>query len=116
MINNIIQRTKKYKVNNLHEIETGTLHTGITPGTNARFLSVEDDTTRQGVAVSILLGDITKLQPDTCIIDTENHGDEIVQWLENNGIVKRTGICITPWHCYPIVKINKPDRLPKLKI
>jgi len=43
------------------------------------------------------------LHPDTCIIDTENHG-----------IAKRTGqICITPWHCYPVAKINKPDKIPK---
>ena len=46
-------------------------------------------------------------KPNCAFIDTNNNGDEIIDWLEENGFGKETGrVEFSGWCCYPEFKFN----------
>ena len=41
-------------------------------------------------------------------VDTNNNGNEIIGWLEENGIAQRTGMYgFSGWRSYPLVRFNE---------
>lgn len=51
-----------------------------------------------------------KLPKDTAFIDTNNNGNEIIEWLETNGLGKATGrVQTSGWCVYPEFKFNMSE-------
>lgn len=65
--------------------------------------------------LTVNLDDSSRCKPNCAFIDTNNNGDEILDWLETNGFGEQTGrIAFSGWCIYPEFEFNMEELMKHL--